>query len=109
MPIAARSIRVTIPLGSGNDTTGSNSQIRPAKAVFKSKVKSAEAALGDFRLRYASNDDDRNLHLHQVSIRDVAVVDNVVSFDVHACIEDASGDTHPFEGDVVVVVMAEVT
>jgi hypothetical protein len=69
----------------------------------------ADAALGGFRLQYGKKDDDRNFFEHQVGAENVTVDGNVVSFEVHTVIQDDNDfDWHPFEGDVGVVVIADL-
>jgi hypothetical protein len=102
---------VSFPLGVGNSKDAeSGSQIRSAKVVFPRPVGQADAALGGFRLQYGKRDDDRNFFEQQVEIENVTIDDNVVSFDVHAYIQDENpgGREHAFEGEVTVVVIADL-
>jgi hypothetical protein len=102
MPVAFRTTRITF-----DQTKGFQNE--PATVVFKTKVRSAGLAINGYKIQF--DDGDHHLQSLEINILDskMKLEGTTVSFSVDFAMRDNDlGFTHPFDGYVDVLVIADV-
>jgi hypothetical protein len=99
MPVAIRTVGVTIPSGAGHKNID-------GKAFFPSNVKDAGVAINGFNLDFTAGG-DRHINVLHVDVDILSISGATVNFRAHCDYADVNFDD-PYGGSITVLVVADV-
>jgi hypothetical protein len=99
MPVAIRTVGVTIPDGPGHKNID-------GQALFPSDVKDAGVAINGFALDF-SGSGDRHINVVHVDVDILTISGAIVNFRAHCDYADVNFDD-PYVGNITVLVVADV-
>jgi hypothetical protein len=100
MPVAIRTVTVTIPTGAGHKNIDD-------KAFFPSKVNDAGVAINGFNLDFTGSQVDRHINVVHVDVDILTISGTTVEFRAHCNYADWNFDD-PYVGSISVLVVADV-